>query len=144
VSEENFSDIKLGQKASVRLLGYGAQQYNATVTKILPSADPETQRYIVHVSVDIERDKLVPGLTGEVSIVTGDREGAIIIPRRALIGNKVLVVEDGVVALRSVETGYESLNEVEILAGIEEHEYVITDNLDLYREGDRVDIEERG
>ncbi|WP_221032916.1 efflux RND transporter periplasmic adaptor subunit [Actomonas aquatica] len=144
ISEENFSNIALGQRASVRLLGYGNQQFNATVSKVLPAADAETQRYIVHLNVDIPLDQLVPGLTGEVSIITNERDGTTLIPRRALIGDKVMVVSDGVVEIRSVEAGYESLNEVEIVSGISPGELVITEELDLYRDGDRVNVEERG
>ena len=143
ISEENFSNIRVGQKASIRLLGYSNEQFNAVVSKVLPSADAETQRYIVNLDVDIELDKLVPGLTGEVSIVTAERENTVIIPRRALIGDKVMVVSDGVVEVRSVEAGYESLNEVEILNGVEVGELVITEELDLFRDGDRVTPIER-
>lgn len=143
ISEENFSNIRVGQVASIRLLGYGNEQFNATVSKVLPSADAETLRYIVHLDVDIELDKLVPGLTGEVSIVTAERENTVIIPRRALIGDKVMVVSDGVVEVRSVEAGYESLNEVEIIDGVAVGELVITEELDLFRDGDRVTPIER-
>ncbi len=144
ISEENFSNIALGQRASVRLLGYGSQQFSATVSKVLPAADAETQRYIVHLDVDIELERLVPGLTGEVSIVTAERNNTTLIPRRALIGDKVMVVNNGVVEVRQVEPGYESLNEVEILSGLEPGDLVITEEIDLYRDGDRVNVEERG
>jgi RND family efflux transporter MFP subunit len=143
ISEENFSNIRVGQKASLRLLGYGNEQFNATVAKVLPTADEETQRYNVHLEVDIELEKLVPGLTGEVSIVTAERSGTVIIPRRALIGDKVMVIADGRVEVRSVTSGYESLNEVEIVEGLEVGEFVITEELDLYRDGDRVTPVER-
>jgi len=143
ISEENFSNIRVGQIASIRLLGYGNEQFNAAVSKVLPSADAETQRYIIRLDVDIELSKLVPGLTGEVSIVTAERSNTVIIPRRALIGDKVMVVNDGVVEVRSVEAGYESLNEVEILSGLEVGELVVTEELDLFRDGDRVSPLER-
>jgi RND family efflux transporter MFP subunit len=143
ISEENFSNLELGQQASVRFLGYGNDQFNAKVSKILPSADPETQRYIVHLDVDIPLEKLVPGLTGEVSIITAERDGTVIIPRRALIGQKAMVVNDGIIEVRSVEVGYESLNEVEILEGIQAGELVVTEALDLFRNGDRVNPVER-
>lgn len=144
ISEENFANIELGQRASIRLLGYGTSQFNATVSKKLPAADAETQRYTVHLEVEIDPVQLVPGLTGEVSIITGERSDTVIIPRRALIGDKVRVVTDGVVEVRSVETGYESLNEVEILSGIADGELIITEELDLYRNGDHVKTAERG
>ncbi len=138
ISEENFADLKLGQKASVRFLPYGAWLYDATVTKILPTADPTTQRYIVHVEVDIAREKLVPGITGEITIVVGERQTEAKIPRRALFGNYVYVVQDGRVQLRNVQTGYVSMTTVEVVKGLSTGERVIVDQVDRFREGDRV------
>ncbi|AOS45008.1 Macrolide export protein MacA [Lacunisphaera limnophila] len=138
ISEENFAGLKLGQKASVRFLGYGNKSFPATITKILPTANPETQRYTVHLAVDLEVDKLVPGLTGEVTIVIGQREGAAVIPRRALRGSEVFVVTDGRIELRKVELGYVSNTDVEILSGLALGDLVIVEELDLYRPGSRV------
>ncbi len=143
ISEENFSNIRLGQTASVRLLGYGNEQFNAKVSKILPAADAQTRRYTIHLDVAIDQTRLVPGLTGEVSIITAERDNTVLIPRRALIGDKVMVVVDGVVEVRTVEKGYESLNEVEILSGLESGDLVITEELDLFRDGERVNTAEK-
>jgi len=139
VSEENFAGILVGQKASVRFLGYGAQLYNATVTKVLPTANAETQRYIVHLSVDIPVEKLVPGLTGEVSIVLGTRDAAAIIPRRALRGGEVFVVDGGRVELRKVKVGYLTV-QAEILEGLKKDDEVIVEELDRFQPGDRVRV----
>jgi RND family efflux transporter MFP subunit len=141
ISEENFAGIRIGQAASVRFLGYGSQLYDAKVTKILPTADPLTQRYIVHLEVQIEPEKLVPGITGEVSIVVGERPAEAIVPRRAVFGRNVYVVEDGRVHLREVELGYESVTAAEILKGLKAGEQVIVDQLDTFRDGDRVRVE---
>jgi RND family efflux transporter MFP subunit len=138
ISEENFADLKVGQAASVRFLPYGAWLYDATLIKILPTADPATQRYIVHLEVKIDHEKLVPGITGEVTVVVGERDAKAKIPRRALFGNYVYVVEDGRVHLRNVETGYVSMTTVEILKGLTAGQQVIVDQLDRFREGDRV------
>ena len=143
ISEENFSNIRIGQSSSIRLLGYGNEQFNAEVSKVLPSADSETQRYIVHLDVEIELAKLIPGLTGEVSIITAERSNTVIMPRRALIGEKVMVVSDGIIEIRTVESGYESLNEVEIVSGLAVGELVVIEELDLFRDGDRVNPVER-
>lgn len=138
VSEENFAGIKVGQKASVRFLGYGAQLYGASVAKILPTADPETQRYIVYLNVDLPPDKLVPGITGEVNIVIDERENRLIVPRRALRGDELLVVKDNRVESRKVKVGYVSLNQAEIVSGVKEGEQVIVEELDRFRAGDTV------
>lgn len=141
ISEENFAGLVIGQKASVRFLGYGSQLYGASITKILPTADPQTQRYIIHLNVDLAADKLVPGLTGEVSILVGERESETVVPRRALRGSQLLVVKDGRVEVRNVKLGYVALNKAEILSGIKTGELVIIDELDRFQPGDRVRTE---
>lgn len=139
LSEENFAAVKVGQKASVRFLTYGADQYNATVTKILPSADPQTQRYTVFLDVVLPEGRtLVPGLTGEVSIVISERPNAVIIPRRALIGDYVYVVDGSLLSRHRVEKGYESLNQVEVTKGVAVDDLVVVEQHDRFRDGDRV------
>ncbi|WP_224772525.1 efflux RND transporter periplasmic adaptor subunit [Pelagicoccus enzymogenes] len=138
VSEENFSGIELGQIARVKFLGYGESTFSATVSKTLPVADPVTQRYTVHLDVDIDREKLFPGLTGEATITLDERDQALIIPGTAIIGDRVFVVEDGLVSMREIEKGFGSLTNVEILSGLEEGDQVIVEDLDLFKIGDRV------
>jgi RND family efflux transporter MFP subunit len=143
ISEEDFANIKVGQVASVTFLPYGDWLYNGTVTKILPTADPETQRHLVDVSIrDIEPNKLIPGITGEVTIVVGSRHAKAIVPRRALLNESVYVVKDGKVELRRVKTGYIWLTGAEILSGLEPGEQVIVEDLDSFREGNSVRTEE--
>lgn len=139
LSEENFAAVRLGQKASVRFLTFGADQYDATITKILPAADPTTQRYTVFLDVVLPEGRvLVPGLTGEVSIVVSERPEATIVPRRALVGDHVYVVEGDRVVRRRVEKGFEALNQVEILRGLSVDERVVVEQQDRFRDGDRV------
>jgi RND family efflux transporter MFP subunit len=148
ISEENFADIKTGQKSSVRFLTYGEQTYSATVTKILPTADPATQRYIVYLAVDIDLEKLVPGITGEAWITVGERNNALIVPRRAVVGRSLYVVNAGRVEARQVRLGYQGLNVVEILpdeqtgpAAVKDGELVIVEQLDRFRPGEHVRTE---
>ena len=95
---------------------------------------------MVHLSVEIDPKLLVPGITGEVNIVVDARDNAIIIPRRALFGRSVFVVNNGRVEMRTVEVGFTSLNSVEIIRGIEPGEAVVVEGLELFRAGDRVSV----
>jgi RND family efflux transporter MFP subunit len=139
LSEENFASVTLGQKAAVRFLTFGQNHYNAVVSKLLPSADPATQRYTVFLDVTMPEGRvLVPGITGEVSIIIAERDGNVIIPRRALVGEYVYVVSSGKLELRKVVKGYDSLNQVEIVTGLQAGEEVVVEQQDRYREGERV------
>jgi RND family efflux transporter MFP subunit len=142
ISQEDMAGLTIGQKSSVRFLGYGDELYNAEVVKILPVADADTQRYVVHLGVEVDPDRLIPGITGEVGIVLDQRENAIVIPRRSLIGDEVYIVNDGVVEVRTVTRGFVGLNNVEIVEGIAEGEWVVTSNYDRLRSGDRIRISE--
>jgi RND family efflux transporter MFP subunit len=139
ISEEDFANIKKGQKATVIFLPYGQWEYNGTVSEILPTADPETQRHLVDLEInDIEPEKLIPGITGEVVIVVGSHHADAMIPRRALFNESVYVVKDGVVELRRVKPGYLWLKGAEILEGLKPGEKVIVEDLETFRDGDHV------
>lgn len=143
ISEEDFADIKPGEEASVIFLPYGDAIFKATVTKILPTADPDTQRHIAFLDVKIPPEKLVPGITGEVSIVVGRRQAPAIIPRRALFaGNRVFVVEDGRVRAREIRKGYVWQTGVEVLEGVSPGDKVIVEDLDKFYDGDHVRLRE--
>jgi RND family efflux transporter MFP subunit len=138
ISEEKSAGVKVGQKATVTFLPYGIFQFNAKVTKILPTSDPETQRRIVHLDVEIEPEKLRPGINGEISITIDSHPSRTLVPTRALLGNTLLVVKDGRVQQRTVEVGFDSLTAVEIVKGVAHGELVIVDQRDLFHDGERV------
>jgi RND family efflux transporter MFP subunit len=140
ISEENFAGVQVGQRAQVRFLGYGDERFEATVSKVLPTADPATQRYRIHLDVKIDRDRLKPGLTGEVAVLVGERQNALLFPRLALFNGSVYVASKNVVELRKVSVGFVSLNDVECLEGLQEGEQVLVDSLDLVTPGSRVKV----
>lgn len=144
ISEEYISKVFIGAKATVRLQPHGYERFPAVVTKILPAADSQTQRYSIFLEVEIDREKLAPGITGETAIVVDRRENALIVPRIALVGNSVFVIENGMVRLREVQVGFRASNEVEILGGLKQGEFVIVEQVDLFRDGDRVRVRDLG
>lgn len=141
ISQEDFADLKLGQKATVRFLGHDSDIFDATVGQILPTAEAETQRYLIYLDVKCPAEVLVPGLTGEANVVVGEREAKAKVPRRALFGTNVYVVQNGRIQLRKVEVGYVSLNVAEIISGLAPGDLVVVEELDKYRDGDRVRTE---
>lgn len=138
VSEENFAGLELGQLARVKFLGYGDEVFSGRVALLLPVADPATQRYTARLEMEMDEERLFPGLTGEATITIDERPGALVAPASALMGDNVFVVEGGVVARRQVQRGFGSLTSVEILAGLEEGDLLIVERHELFREGDRV------
>ena len=140
INEENFAGIKVGMDATVRLLAYGAQLFPATITHVLPGADTESQQYTVLLSIEIQSALLIPGLSGEASIIRNRKPDTLLIPRLALFGNSVFVAKNQKAELRQVVVGARGLNQVEILEGLEEGEQVIIDGAANMRDGDRIRV----
>lgn len=139
LSEEDFYGVAPGQKATVLLASYPGEALKAEVTSLQPTADPATKTRGVFILIDAPEDKLIPGLTGEAVLIKAERQGSVIIPRRALIGNRVYVVKGGEIEVREVQPGYLSLNKAEILKGVEAGEQVVLEGQSLLRDGQRVE-----
>lgn len=145
ISDENFAEIRVGQKASVTFIPYGGNVFNGTVTQILPTTDPQTQRHIVYLDVtDIRPEQLIPGINGELSVTVGEHVARCVVPRRAVFttdGDNVYVVQDGVVHRRRITEGYVWASGVEVLSGLEPGEQVIVEGLEDFRDGDHVRVQ---
>ncbi len=140
INEDDFHGVRVDVPAKVRFYSYGNRIFHGRVTKILPEADAATQEYLVHLEVDMGGEALYAGMSGEASLVLGSAPDAIVIPRRALLGNKVFVVSAGRVKAREVQIGFLGLNKVQIISGLEPGEHVVVENLDMVRTGGRVRV----
>lgn len=138
VNEEDVGEIRDGMKADVRLYSFSQRQFTAKVSTVLPSNDPNSQRYAVILYLENAPENLRAGMTGEMNIIIARRENALILPSRALVIDQLLVVDDGVVAARTVKTGYRGLDTTEILEGVNEGDMVIVTDHDQFRPGQRV------
>jgi RND family efflux transporter MFP subunit len=140
INEEDFSGVRPGLDASVRFLAYGPELYAAKVVKVLPNADPQNQQYRAYLEVNIPEERLIPGLSGEASIIRNRRSSALVVPRAALKDGAVYVLDGDVVRRRTVEIGFRSLTAVEILQGVKEGDVVALSGLDGLRNGQRVQV----
>jgi multidrug efflux pump subunit AcrA (membrane-fusion protein) len=81
---------------------------------------------------------LMVGMTGEMNIVTGTHENALLVPTRALLVDQALVVNGGIVHARTVKVGFRTLDFAEALSGLEEGSSVIMADQDKFRAGEPV------
>jgi RND family efflux transporter MFP subunit len=135
VNEEDVGEVKIGLSAIVQVYAYRGRQFNGTVAAIIPAADPETQRYTVNLELKDPPDNLLAGMTGEMNIITGRHENALLVPTRALLVDQALVVNGGVVQKRTVNIGFRTLEISEALSGLNEGEHVILADQDRFRPG---------
>ena len=138
VNEEDVGEVKPGMKAKVQLYAYRLQSFNAQVSSIQPAADPETQRYTVVLDMEKPPDNLMAGMTGEMNIITGTHENAILVPTRALLVDQVFLVKRGIVQRRTVKVGFRTLDFTEALGGVAVGDHVVVADQDRLRSGQPV------
>ena len=138
VNEEDVGEVKPGMEALVQLYAYRMQQFPAKVSSIQPAADPETQRYTIVLQLEKAPDNLMSGMTGEMNIITGRHEDALLVPTRALLVDQALVVKNGVIRRRTVKIGYRTLDFSEALSGVSQGDHVVVADQDRLRNGQPV------
>ncbi|PYJ30620.1 MAG: hypothetical protein DME90_02750 [Verrucomicrobia bacterium] len=138
VNEEDVGEVKAGMKAKVQLYAYRTRTFTAGVTSVQPAADPTTQRYTVVLEMEQTPDNLMVGMTGEMNIITGVHQNALLVPTRALLVDQALVVNGGIVHPRTVNVGFRTLDFAEALSGLGEGDHVIVADQDKFRAGQPV------
>lgn len=135
VNEEDIGEVKAGMKAILQMYAYRTRQFNASVTSIVPAADPDTQRYTVLLDLQNPPENLLAGMTGEMNIITGRHENALLAPSRAILVDQVWRVKLGVIDKRTVKVGYRTLEFSEILDGLKDGDRVVVSEQDKLKPG---------
>lgn len=135
VNEEDIGEVKIGMKAAVQLYAYRTRQLTAKVSSIQPAADPDTQRYSVALELQDPPENLMAGMTGEMNIITGTHENALLVPTRAITVDQVLVVRNNILQKRTIQVGYRTLEFTEALSGVSEHDRVVVSDQDKLHPG---------
>jgi Membrane-fusion protein len=138
VNEEDVGEVKPGMKAKVQLYAYRTRSFTARVASVQPAADPTTQRYTVVLEMENPPDNLMVGMTGEMNIITGTHQNALLVPTRALLVDQALIVKGGMVHSRTVAVGFRTLDFTEITNGLQEGSHVIVSDQDKFRPGEAV------
>ena len=130
VPEREYRSIKSGQTVGIEIDALPGERIVASVTRVSPIVDPETGTFKISIEIRDQAQRVKPGMFGRIAIVYDQRSNALKIPRTALIegasGTSVFVVEDDVAKRRQVETGYSDRGMIEILAGLEDGDEIIT------------------
>lgn len=135
VNEEDIGEVKVGMPAILQMYAYRTRQFKASVTSIVPAADPDTQRYTVLLDLQNPPENLLAGMTGEMNIITGQHENALLVPTRAVLVDQVWRVKMGAIEKRTVRIGYRTLDNAEVLDGLKFDDHVVVSEQDKLKTG---------
>jgi Cu(I)/Ag(I) efflux system membrane fusion protein len=131
VFESQAEWVAAGQAAEARLEYMAGSEFTGQVDYVYPVLDPVTRTLRVRLRFDNPDERLKPNMYARVSIYGTLRPNALSVPREALIraperDRVVVALGDGKFRVHEVISGLETGAFVEILAGIEAGDEVVT------------------
>lgn len=131
IDESQVANLKLGDKIKVQASVYPNRDFEAKITFIAPKAD-SSLNFPVEMIIENQSDApLKAGMYGTAYFQahSGDNTEGLTIPREAFVGsvssNQVFVVENDKAILKTISTGRNFGNQVEVLSGLKQTDQVI-------------------
>ncbi len=131
VFESQIDWVTQAQSAEARLTYMPGEVFSGKVDYVYPVLDPKTRTLQVRLRFDNPDERLKPNMYARVTIYGKSHPGALSIPREALIRGQdvdrvVVALGNGAYTVHEVMSGIESGNWVEIIAGLEVGDEVVT------------------
>ena len=131
VFESQTDWVMESQSAEARLNYLPGEIFSGRVDYVYPVLDPKTRTLQVRLRFDNPNERLKPNMYARVTIFGKSHPGALSIPREALIRGQdvdrvVVALGNGSYTVHEVMSGIESGNWVEIVAGLDEGDEVVT------------------
>ena len=131
VTESELPKIHKGMPAAIKFDTYGDEQFNGTVSTVMPTVDPQSRTFGVEITLPNGDSRVLPGMFGRVTLNLGKAE-RVVVPDKAVVkqqgsGNQYIYVlnADGTVSYNQVELGQRLGEEYELISGVEPGSQVV-------------------
>lgn len=145
VPEAEIADMKVGQKAEIRVAALGDKTFEGHVVEKGVAADPLSHAYEVKLLVANPTFELMPGMVTKTALAPEESLAAIVLPGRAVQLDErnrtfVWLADDGRAVRRCVECGAPTAHGVTILSGLNPGDEVLVEGQQKVSENTVVEI----
>jgi len=131
VREAEAPLMRRGVPVEVHVMALPGKVFEAKLTYVAPAVDPNTRRLQVRAEVENPGGELKPEMFASFSIITGKESASPAVSQDAILYEgddaRVWVMQqDGAIASREIRVGRMSNGMVEVLAGLEPGQKVVT------------------
>jgi len=144
VPESYAPSIQQGMETSLAFGAYPGKTFVGQVSRNAGAIDPASRTLLVELKVPNVEGRLMPGMYAQVTFRLHREAQALLMPSNALLirpeGTLVAFVgKDQVVHYRKVQVGRDFGTEIEVTAGLEEGDTVMSNPGTVIREGQKVE-----
>jgi membrane fusion protein (multidrug efflux system) len=141
VPEKYATRLRIGSRIRITVAGAGGF-VDGAIYAIDPRIDSATRTVLIRAVCANPQSRLFPGAFANVSLTLGELDNAVLVPAIAVVpglnAKNVFVVKDGKAELRTVVTGTRLEDRVQILAGLQPGEVVVTSGVLQLSSGQKV------
>ena len=142
VSENYLSRINKGQFVSIDIPALNEKINSLKIKRIGKQIDPVNRTINVEVPIP-SKDKVIPNLMAVMNICDYKDTNSIVIPTSIILENNkgqqiVKTIENGVVVVKSIKSGFQYNNETQIISGLSVGDVIINGGKGSVIEGQKV------
>ena len=126
VDQQDIGRVKIGQEVLLKTDATGDQIFKAKVIRIYPLMNEADQTFRVDAAFTGNDDQHYIHTSVEANIIIRQKQQVLVIPSVVLLsGDSVRVKQDGRVKTIAIKTGIRTLNEAEVLGGLDEQSDIV-------------------
>jgi membrane fusion protein (multidrug efflux system) len=143
VPERVIAAMRAGLELEATSVAYPGEVFTGRVDSVDSRVDPSSRSVMVRAAVPNDKGLLKPGMFMNVRLSRGEAD-ALVVPEEALVPEQgdvfVYVVRDGKAAKRKIVPGSRTVGSVQVTAGLQPGEMVVTEGTQKLRDGANVTL----
>jgi RND family efflux transporter MFP subunit len=142
---QSYADsIRPGQPAILTVSNLPGRQFAGSVARSANALDPSSRTLLVEVHVPNQDRLLLPGMYAQVELTSARAQPPLLVPSDAMImrdnGAQVAVLGPGnLLHLKKIDVGRDYGDRLEVVAGLQEGDRIVSNPGDEAREGLKID-----
>lgn len=129
IPERDVGLVKVGMPARLRLDAFSGRTFEGKVARLNSALDPASRTLTAEIHVSNSSGLIKPGMFARVSMILGERAGALLVPAEAVIEedgkNFVYSVTEGKARRHAVITGWTQDGYTEVTQGLQENAKIV-------------------
>ncbi len=146
IEQKDLGQVKVGQKAQVRVDAYGDRVFEGTVDGMNPEAGSASRMFRTKIKLDNADGALKAGMFAKIELATGEPVAVLTVPQAAVIQKQglyyVFTAEDGKAVRHQIEIGKADQDSIQIKSGLQQGDKAVISGVNQLKDNEAVKVTE--
>lgn len=142
--EKHLVEIEKGQSVHITNYNLDKDTLDGFISQISPVINPDTRTFQSMLAIKNQDLLLRPGMFVKAAILSEKRAKTIVIPKETIIsrqnGKVVFIVENGIAVEKSIKTGLENQDMIEVIDGLKINDRLVVSGFETLRNKSKVSV----